>query len=68
MTHTRPYTEEEIAAGEFSQPQYTQAYCRMCDIANVTVQSWDSACGGYTDYKYTCKTCGHHWWIDWPDS
>ena len=54
--------------GEFEKPAATDCYCRRCDEPAVTVQRWESSCGGYTDYKYTCEACGHYWWIEGPDS
>lgn len=43
--------------------------CRKCKKKTATCKSWDSSCGGYADYKYTCQDpeCGHHWWVDGPD-
>lgn len=54
--------------GELGNAQPTDCHCRKCDALTVTVEQWDSSCGGYTDYKYTCATCGHSWWVDGPDS
>jgi hypothetical protein len=65
MTHTGPMHESE---GHFSQPEPTQSHCRHCSRETVKVQAWDSHCGSYTDYKYTCDHCGHSWWIEGPDA
>jgi len=65
MTHTGPIAEN---AGTFDAPQATQCHCRACDEQTVTVQTWDSNDGAFTDYKYTCSSCGHTWWIDGPDA
>lgn len=65
MTHTGPMKESE---GTFDRPTPTDCHCRKCDAMTVTVRPWDSSCGGYTDYRYDCSTCGHHWWIEGPDA
>lgn len=65
MTHFGPMPD---SAGKFSDPQPTQAHCDKCDSLTVTVRSWDSNCGSYTDYRYECSTCGHHWWIEGADA
>lgn len=64
MTHNRVMDDSE---GTFDPPQSTAAKCRKCGQQTVTVQSWDSNDGAYTDYKYTCA-CGHTWWVDGIDS
>lgn len=65
MTHMESMPE---SAGEFSEARLTDCHCRKCDRMTVTVQTWESNCGGFTDYKYTCAWCGHHWWIEGPDA
>lgn len=65
MTHTGPMPE---SAGVLRTAEPTQCHCRKCDAAAVTVQLWESSCGSYEDYKYTCASCGHVWWVDGPDS
>lgn len=42
--------------------------CRKCDKYTAKRESWDSDCGGYTDYRYTCKECGYFWWIEGSDA
>lgn len=64
MTHMGPMQESQ---GIFGEPEATDCECRKCHEFTVSVQQWDSNCGGYTDYKYTCA-CGHVWWIEGPDS
>ena len=54
--------------GTFSEATEVTRKCRKCGGPNVTVKSWESSCGGYEDYKYTCSDCGHYWWIDGPDT
>lgn len=42
--------------------------CRHCDSKKVQCQVWESSCGGYEDYKYSCPDCGKRWWVDGIDS
>lgn len=63
--HTGPVHESD---GDFSGPMPTECHCRKCDAPLVSVQLWESKCGGYEDYKYTCAACGHVWWIEGIDS
>ena len=63
--HTKPMAESE---GDFSNERPAQCPCRKCAKSNVTVRTWDSSCGGYEDFKYTCPDCGHYWWIEGADS
>ncbi len=64
--HSQPVDE---SSGTLSAPrQVINVNCRVCDEPTVTVQTWESHCGGFEDYKYTCGACGHVWWIDGIDS
>lgn len=63
--HTKTMAEHE---GTFKELEKTERPCHKCKGTNVTVQDWDSSCGGYTDYKYTCGDCKHVWWVDGIDS
>lgn len=64
--HAEPMSELE---GEFSKEEVAEGIvCRKCKERDVVYESWHSDCGGYVDYKYTCKTCGHCWWVDGIDS
>lgn len=54
--------------GEFGKTESTGEKCRACDSKDVTVREWESSCGGWTDYRYTCGACGHRWWIEGIDS
>ncbi len=65
--HTKPMSESE---GEFQDVErFPEMACRKCGkVGGVTCKPWESSCGGYTDYKYTCVNCGHVWWIDGIDS
>lgn len=43
--------------------------CRKCgETGGVKFKPWESSCGGYEDYKYTCTKCGHYWWIEGSDA
>lgn len=63
--HTRPMAEHE---GDFSAEQRSDRPCPKCKATEVNVLVWESKCGGYEDYKYTCAACGHSWWVDGIDS
>lgn len=65
MTHTGPMPE---SAGTFQEGTLTQRVCRNCGNQNVYVELWESSDGAYEDEKFTCKTCGHVYWIDGIDS
>jgi hypothetical protein len=64
--HTKPMSESQGRLGD-EKPAGT---CPKCNNETLVVQTWDSSCGGYEDYKYSCKTpgCGHTHWIDGIDS
>lgn len=63
--HTGPMPE---SAGTLSTAEAPLYECRKCREKKAQCQTWDSSCGGYTDYKYTCLGCGHIWWVDGIDS
>lgn len=63
--HTEPLKDSE---GTFCAPVACSADCRRCHQQSVTWQSWESHCGGYEDFKFTCGACGHLWWVDGIDS
>jgi DNA-directed RNA polymerase subunit M/transcription elongation factor TFIIS len=65
MTHVGPMAEHE---GEFDKPVAVDRACRKCGKREVTMETWDSSDGAYTDEKYTCGACGHSWWVDGPDA
>lgn len=54
--------------GTLSKPEEKKYECRKCGAIEATCQEWDSSCGGYTDYKYTCGACGHVRWVEGSDS
>ena len=54
--------------GEFTKTEKEKYTCHKCNKKEVTCQVWESSCGGYEDYKYTCGACGHVWWVDGIDS
>ena len=47
-------------------------YLRHCNKCRNSTQhnehTWESSCGGYEDYKYTCTVCGAVHWVDGMDS
>lgn len=65
--HTGPMPD---SAGEFTKEAGTsQRYCDKCEQKTPhTCESWDSSCGGYTDYRYTCTLCKKVHWVDGIDS
>ena len=63
--HTQPMSE---SAGTLNASKPAQCGCRKCGKKEVTYQVWESSCGGYEDFKYTCGACGHVWWVDGIDS
>jgi hypothetical protein len=63
--HTKPMEESE---GAFTRVESRKWTCRHCLCKNVTCKVWESSCGGYEDYKYTCPDCGYVWWVDGIDS
>ena len=56
--------------GEFTQADQETYVCRKCNKKTATCYVWESSCGGYEDYKYTCtdKSCNAYWWVDGIDS
>ena len=55
--------------GTFAAPEdVPDVACRGCDAPTVIVRLWESRCGGYEDHQFTCRTCGHVWWVDGIDS
>ena len=65
--HTQPMANSD---GRFSAPTEVDARCRKRECLGIraTEETWDSHCGGYTDWRYTCTACGHVWWVEGPDS
>ncbi len=66
MTHMAPMKDSE---GTFTPASDDVRLCRFCK--NMTlhhVEQWDSHCGGYEDFKYTCTVCGKVHWVDGIDS
>lgn len=54
--------------GDFSKEVACDRQCLHCKSREMVYEVWESSCGGYEDYKYTCKKCGHGFWIDGPDA
>lgn len=65
--HDKTYDDSK---GTLSEPEPKKYTCIRCRQNTATCQEWESSCGGYEDYKYTCHNpdCGHVWWIDGPDA
>ena len=57
------------SAGTLSKPDEELYHCYGCNQRTAKCQAWDSSCGGYTDYKYTCTDpkCGKVRWVDGDD-
>lgn len=64
--HTGPMSETQ---GDLSDARESSRKCPKCQAA-MTVETWESSCGGYEDYKYTCTDakCRHVVWVDGIDS
>lgn len=65
MSHTPNMADSD---GTFSGPKAVVYKCRKCASAQVNKREWDSSCGGWTDYQYTCPACGFMWWEEGIDS
>lgn len=65
MTHTKSV---EVHEGEFTAHEMSDVACTKCGVRDVEVHHWESSCGGYEDDKFTCRACGHYWWVEGPDS
>ncbi len=53
-----------------SEKEYpSKKKCQKCGYS-LTYRVWESSCGGYEDYYYTCQNeeCNHTFWIDGIDS
>lgn len=65
MTHMKQMSEFE---GVFNEQQTVQRKCRKCSSNTAILEVWESSCGGYENYKYTCQECKSITWIDVIDS
>lgn len=68
MTHMNPMPD---SAGDFSDIKKAERPCPSCLQDTLTYRVWESSCGGYEDYKYTCTSCTsckYSYWIDGIDS
>lgn len=63
--YTQPMSESD---GTFRNEKPCDTPCRKCKEKRVTYRIWESSCGGYEDYKFTCGACNHTWWVDGIDS
>lgn len=62
-------TTVDESSGTLSAPQpVIDLPCPMCEARTVLQQVWQSHSGGFEDYKHTCRTCEHVWWVDGIDS
>ena len=50
--------------------QMVGRYCRgKCkELQPHKSELFESSCGGYEDYRYTCTVCGAVHWVDGSDS
>jgi len=66
MTDAKAYAESD---GVFDTERSADRKCPKCQ-SPMSVKVWESSCGGYEDEKFTCSDvrCGHHFWVDGPDS
>lgn len=65
MTHG-PMKESD---GTFSAAGTAERSCARCRRDTVhDSEKWESSCGGYEDYKYTCLRCGAVHWVEGIDS
>jgi hypothetical protein len=59
----------EATSGEFTGENQESRYCSKCKVVTMhRERKWESSCGGYEDYKYTCTVCGTSHWVDGCDS
>jgi hypothetical protein len=56
------------SAGTFGDEKVASCKCRKCGGGPVHEKCWESSCGGYENFKYTCQACGHSWWVEGIDS
>lgn len=54
--------------GSFGRAVASDTECRFCKATTVTEKKWESSCGGWVDWKYTCGTCQKTWWVEGIDS
>ena len=57
-----------VVHGTLSEKEEKLYKCRKCGKKEAECRSWDSICGGYTDYRYDCRACGHRWWGEGSDA
>lgn len=68
--HTGPMSDHD---GDFGDAKPCDRRCprkkdgAVCGGA-MTVQVWESHCGGYEDHRFTCTSCGKVVWVDGIDS
>ena len=62
--HTKPMSESR---GAFTSEALSTRGCKKCG-GKVKREIWESGDGAYEDYKFTCLSCGHIFWIDGLDA
>ena len=66
VLHTGPMPD---SAGNFTKAGTSERFCSTCATHSAhECESWESNCGGYTDYRYTCVSCRAEHWVDGIDS
>lgn len=65
--HSQPMNETD---GTFQETEPSDRPCPKCQASadRVRMKAWESSCGGYEDYKFTCMGCGYEWWVEGIDS
>jgi hypothetical protein len=66
MTHFESMPE---SAGDFTAERLAIRPCKKCGkMTDHKCQTWESHCGSYVDYKFTCLGCRTVYWVDGIDS
>lgn len=63
--HTAPMKDSE---GDFGPVVDSKCPCPTCGYMTLRYRVWESHCGGYTDLKYECTSCGAVRWVEGPDA
>lgn len=63
--YTKEISEFDV---EFGQCVMVCRKCPKCGQADAYHETWESPCGGYSDDKFVCRSCGYLWWVDGVDS
>jgi DNA-directed RNA polymerase subunit M/transcription elongation factor TFIIS len=57
-----------VGAWKPTAPEAPAFTCRACGSGDVWYRRWESACGGYEDIKYECRSCSRTWWVEGADA